>query len=222
MTKHGKERSTSAGASSPVCSLLFLDGRFSNVMWELMLTLLKKILILFSWVSQGSNMNRVVTYVQSQGRKWKRKWSTVAKWQPPFQKLDLRKSDSECLVTSQEAVYLSHTSSRPGRLDKIEPSEAIPEQDTWNDEDDGFFKGSKSFKERYHVLQYQFHLLGGINWDGIELRPLYFLSWAVMQEVWVAADALNIESTLEHFQANAPRQQRLTRLGSVRGDKMWC
>ena len=27
-----------------------------------MLTLLKKILILFSWVSQGSNMNRIVTF----------------------------------------------------------------------------------------------------------------------------------------------------------------
>ena len=52
----------SASTPSSVCSPLFLDGRFSSVMWELMLTLLKKILILFSWVSQGSYMNRIVTF----------------------------------------------------------------------------------------------------------------------------------------------------------------
>lgn len=37
------------------------------------------------------------------------------------------------LVPSQEALYLSCTSSRPGGLDKIKPSEAITEKDTWND-----------------------------------------------------------------------------------------
>ena len=173
-------------------------------MWELMLTLLKKILILFSWVSQGPNMNRVVMF---KGRKWKSKWSTVAKWQPPFQKLDLRKSDSKCLVTSQEALYLPHTSSRPGRLDKTKPSEAIPEQDTWNDEDDGFFKGKKSFKERYHVLQYQFHLLGGINWvrkDWVEtsLLPLLSCDAKTVSRGWCS----EYRRFFGAFSSRAPRQ----------------
>ena len=47
---------------------------------------------------------------------------------------------------------MPHTSSRPGGLDKIKPTEAIPDQGTWNDEDDGFFLRFKKFQGEISCL----------------------------------------------------------------------